>query len=237
MKEVILKHKIEVILISYIIASFLLVDLLVIPLIDKTIQKSDMIQEKNLDNQIEEKRIGKIPEMEKSFSEYQSNKDALQVVFSNSEQFEIIKSLETVAQETGNNISKLVVNDASKVSIVPRGGNDVEKQEKNIIESLSNKDYLSFQISIIGKYGNLFHFLQKIENTRYYMNIISISTTKQKKSDISKDKARQNSTDIFPSSNSPEEINPTGEVNPEDDLKKDEEILTSDINLIVYIKK
>lgn len=83
----------------------------------------------------------------------------------------LFSELEKTAQETGNGEIVLAI---SKVS---SGGK--KKKKKDAAED-SVQEMLGIKITITGSYDNLVHFIEKIENMKYYSKITSINIVKTK---------------------------------------------------------
>lgn len=221
MKDIWKKHQLGIISISYIIAVILLIYFGLLPFEKKIRDQSDRIQEKTLENEIFEKRIAKVFDLETQFNEYQKNKDQLGTFLQGGEEIDFIKKIEVLAEETQNKISLRIL-DAEEKKVNTSKDNKNEKKEISIIEEMPYKNYLSLEIKLEGNYADLINFLKKIENSDYYLDITSLNLEKAVFVEEHEEKISQD--DIFSSKS----ISPAE--------KGEKEILKSTINVIVYKK-
>lgn len=150
------------------------------PLLNDIRGKSDEVQKIKIDNEINQGRIAKLPEMKERHVIFEQEENNLSVVLDQSSSVEFIKKLELLAQETGNKIG-LKIDDSSELSkndkgnAVKKGKNDSE----DISANLPSDSYLSMEITLEGKYENFLSFLYKLENLNYYVNVLSLSLVKE----------------------------------------------------------
>lgn len=189
------KHKIKIIILIYIIAASLLTRFLMLPFVDKIRGESDSIQEKIIDNKISESRISKLPEMEETFKNYQDNSGALRVILNPDDEVNFIKQLESIADDTGNRIV-LSIEDNKAEQTAKKTTTDKSDEKKTIKDSLKYDNYISMNINLKGNYSGLVNFIHKLENTSYYVNVISIKTGKILES-LSSDPNSASSVDMF----------------------------------------
>lgn len=150
------------------------------PLLGDIRGKSDEIQKIKIDNEINQGRIAKLPEMRGLHAIFEQENNNLNVVLDQSSSVEFIKKLELLAQETGNKIS-LKIDDNSGAAKNDKAS--VAKKEKkdsdSMIGNLPSDNYLSMEITLEGKYENFTSFLYKLENLDYYVNVLSLSLIKE----------------------------------------------------------
>ncbi|HLN19048.1 MAG TPA: hypothetical protein VK255_02650 [Patescibacteria group bacterium] len=228
MKNIWKQHKIKIVALLYVIISAALLYFMAFFMMKKIINKSDEIQALILDREIENSRVESLAKMEEDFKYSQENIKMLDVVLSQEEGVDFIKKMENIALETGNKISFSVEETEKKKEDKSKTANKKEAdKEKSIKDSLLYDNYLSIKIDLKGDYKGFISFVNKLENTRNYVNIVSIESKTEKESD---DKSTSNrSGGIF----SPTAIL-ENQTSPE---KKEKNILHSAINVVVYIKK
>lgn len=179
MKNIWRKYKTGIIFTGYVAASFLLVWLVFLPYKNRVESQADKIQEKELDNQIFERKTSKINQMEEKYNEYQNNKEKMGKFLKNGEEVDLIKKIESLGEETKNTVS-LKVLDAdiqnTKNSSVKSDKNKIK--EESILKDISPDNFLSLEISLEGDYFSFINFLEKIENLDYYADVISLNLTK-----------------------------------------------------------
>jgi Na+-translocating ferredoxin:NAD+ oxidoreductase RnfG subunit len=227
MKSIWINHKLKIILAIYVIVAAVFVRFVAIPLVENIKNKSDEIQEKIIDGQINQTRLSKVGQMEDDFNVYETKKESLNVILDTRDEVEFIKELEAMAQDTGNTIS-LDVQDNPASS--PKA-TAAKKKDEGIIDKLSYKDYVSMEITLKGNYTGLVNFIQKLENFRYYVNIVSLSLNKETQTeDNTPSPAAPSSLGVF----SPIISNPSA---PQKIERKEKEILKSVLDVIIYTKK
>lgn len=233
MKKIWAKHKLLIITASCFVSLAAAVCFLTAPFVNKIKEKSDRVQEKIIDNQITGERTASIPKMEELDSGYESEKKYFDVILDPEREIDFIKELESLAEETGNEIALKVSetddpNDAKK-----KKTSGSKKDEKTIKEDLSYDNYIVMQIDLYGNYQEMADFIHKLENFKYFCNIISIECKKE--TEVSENR-------VLPSSSksvSPKSLfSPvSGRTQVESIEKKEKDILHSIINAVVYIKK
>lgn len=226
MKKIWGAHKLAIIIISFLALLFLVMFFLARPLVNDIKNKADDIQKKIIDNDISRKRVGKIPEMEKADKLFRSKESELNVILDPNNEFEFIKKLEAMADETGNEMT-LKVNDPNDAKNVKTNKKD---EKKGIKESLAYTSYISVEINLVGDYLELINFVHKLENFSYYANIISIDSKKiAEVSENKVDSAKTESTNPFAAPSLP---------GPQERIeKKEKDVIKSILNVVIYTKK
>jgi hypothetical protein len=230
MKNIWKNHKIKIIILAYIIITGFLLYFSISYATKKIREKSDEIQSQVLDREIENSRVSAISEMENDHAYSQENKNALGILLSSEEGVDFIKKMENIAQETGNTITFKVeeaTQDKKPVSTQAKK----ENAEKTIKDSLTYDSYISIQINLKGDYNGFISFLNKLESTRNYINIISLeSKTEKETSDNSNSDKNNQEIGVFtPIPVISSDKKPTE--------KKEKNILHSTINIALYTKK
>lgn len=150
------------------------------PLLRDIREKSDEIQKIKIDNEINQGRIAKLPEMRGLHVIFEQESNNLNVVLDQSSSVDFIKKLELLAQETGNKISfKIDDNSGSSKNDKANAAKKEKKDSESISDNLSSDSYLSMEVTLEGKYENFTSFLYKIENLDYYVNVLSLSLIKE----------------------------------------------------------
>jgi hypothetical protein len=235
MKEIWKKYKLSITTLVFLVLLLALIFFLANPLVKRTKEKADDIQKKMLDNQVDREKVGRISQMEETDKSIRGKSGEIDAVLSRDDEVEFIKKLEKVADETGNAMT-LVVDDINANSVArPRASAGKKDGEKSILESLSCDSYISMKINLEGNYTGLINFLNKLENFEHYVNIISLES--RKSAEVSEEEVAVETPingDIFsvPQSNAS-----PNSVLQKKISKKEKDILSSTINIIVYTKK
>ncbi|MDQ1284396.1 MAG: hypothetical protein QG620_744 [Patescibacteria group bacterium] len=228
------KNKFLIIISVYFLGTVLLLRFAAMPYVAKLKSQADSIQERIIDNQIEGARFEEIPRMEEMYNNYQKNEDFVNVILDPNEQLSFIKSLEDLAEDTGNKIS-LKAEDPGSASQTARArrsdSKEGDKGGKDIMGSLPYDRYFPMEITLEGDYQGLANFVRKLENFNYYVNIISIDAKKT----IQLPEEKTATTAANPS-DSRNVFTPADSV-PAVEEKKEIEVITSVIKVVVYNKK
>jgi len=228
MKNIWTKHKLAIVILSYIIIASFVIYFLALPLIEEIQNTSNQIQEKLADQQVKQNRLIKLPQMEKDWSDYQSQKKDLDITLGSSDEVGFIESLESIASQTKNSINLQIGKpvDSKKLAKIKKTNQSKNNSEEDILDGIRYKKYFPVKISLKGDYNGLINFIHKLENFNFYINIISIDVKKEK---IVQD---QNGTQA--------ELLPNGifskNAQDKDSNSVQKEILNSNLNVIVYTK-
>jgi hypothetical protein len=198
--------------------------------------KANLIQERVIDNNLEKLKIEKIPRMEETNAEFEKNKEAIGTILAANSKVDFIKYIESLAEETNNGIEIKVLSENQDKSVVKEIAKEtvkkdaVKKDKKSIEDGLLYKQYISMQVDLTGNYQSFLNFMHKLENNKYYVNIVSFNLKKEtaEKEDLLKNE-NSGSGDIFFSPSSSQNIV---------EIKKNEDAMTlkSSLNILVYIE-
>ncbi len=226
MKIIWLKYKIIIIILIYLLVAGLLMFFLGMPLIHKIKNKSNQIQEDLIDQKIKQSRLSKLPCMKNDLIEYQNKSKDLAVLFDSGNEVEFIEDIEAIADKTGNSI-KLKIGDPVNTSKITKPKKN--KLTKNILSDITYKKYFPMQINLQGNYVGLVNFIYQLENFKFYINVVSIDSKKQKVVSNINQMNTDSTNGIF-SLKSQKRQN---------EITKNEkkEILNSDIKVLVYLKQ
>lgn len=216
MKDIWIKNKLSIIIISYLIVFGLLIYFAARPLVKRIESVSSQIQEKIVDQKIEDERLNSLPQMEKDWEYFESQKGVADVMLSPGSEISFIESIDSVAQKSGNVMDLKIGDQVDPKEIAKiKAGAKKSKEEKGIMDEINYNNYFPMQINIRGDYSNLVNFLHMIENEHFYVNIIGIDSKKQT-IDTNLEKANQ------------------GIFSPDKDKVQTKEVIVTSINAIVY---
>lgn len=196
--------------------------LFIIPLVKRVIAQSDEIQKEIINDEIYRTGLEKIPQVEKEYNDFAEKKYAVEVILNSDDEVGFIEKLEGLARETGNDIELKAGNihyreDDPRADSKEKAALAKKKEEdKTMEEKLSYGQYFSMRINLKGDYSGLVNFINKLENSNYYINITSLSLKKEKESEL-KNSPLSSGTD-------------------ENSQSSGKEIISSSINAIIYTK-
>lgn len=179
---------------------------------------SEVVQKKTIDNENNQSRIAKIPEMEAAQHSFLEREADLDATMGEDKEIDFIKKLEALAEITGNRISLKIDETEQKKMESAKKGKDAKE---SILGGLPYDKYITVQISLEGGYSEFVNFVHKVENLGYYLNVISINIVKN----ASQETGTQTDRSPFNSSRSGGNIS----------LEK--ETIKSVITMVVYLKK
>jgi len=172
-KKIWKKHKFWLSILAYLLLLTAMFLFVIHPLIKEITATADAIQEKIIDNEINQSRIAKIPEMESALQSFSGKENELNVFLDENNEIDFIKQLESLADITGNKIDLKIEESQPKQAVIPKS-----KEVDDIKNSLPSDKYITVQINLEGGYSELVNFIHKLENFNYYVNIISIDAAK-----------------------------------------------------------
>jgi hypothetical protein len=230
------KHRIVLVISAFLLIILPLFCWAALTMVAKVRVKADLIQEKMIDNNLEKTKIEKIPKMEEVNAEFEKNKDATGIILNANNKVDFIEYIESLAAETKNDVGIKVLNDNQNNAVVKETKaktvkkDDAGEVKKSIEERLLYKQYISMQVDLVGDYAGFLNFVHKLENNKYYVNIVSFNLQKEliNKADLSK-KQNSSSNGIF--------LSPPGQSDVSAVTENDGELmLKSSLSIIVYIE-
>lgn len=152
------------------------------PLVKGIISKADKIQETKIDRELLSARLSKIGESRNEHQKLASGVSKMDVLLGPEEEVDFFKELEQIAAGARSEVSFKIIEEAKKdvKSTIPT--TVLEKEKKEMLDSLSYKNYFILQINLEGDYHGLVNFLHKLENLDHYLTVISIDAQKVKES-------------------------------------------------------
>jgi hypothetical protein len=213
MKEKIIQNKIVINILLFLALLVAVVFLVILPLIRNIKKQAYGIQQKKIDNEISQKKLSNLPEMENRHAVFSDPKNNLDLIITSDQEVDFIKKMESLADETGNKID-MKIDDSQ---LTDKKDKKDKKDKEDIKSKLPYDNFIIIQVSLEGDYSGLLKFLNKLENLDKFVNVTAINLNKAEK-----EKVR---TDPYVATD-----------NSESEIAK-EEILRSVLEVIVYIKK
>jgi len=148
-----IKQKIKLAILGFLIALFLIISFLVIPLVSQI--KKDGLElaqkKKNIELLYQDWRV--LENSRKEYQKIENELNALPAILPNGEALKFFMMIESIAQGTGNRQEVSVVNPS----------NEAEKKDKNI----------NLQLTLKGSFPNFVKFILYLENAPYLSEIKS----------------------------------------------------------------
>ena len=179
MKNFLKKQKEAIVLISYPLLVAALVYFGIMPILNRINNINEQIQEENLQQESAKKHLDELPKIEEQYSELKKSEDLINVLLDNNSAVVLIERLEKLAEDSGNKISIVIQDkDVSKKAV----NNSVslktaKSDEKTLVDSLPDKNYLQMKITLVGNYNEIMSFIYSLERFEYYSDIIGIQLT------------------------------------------------------------
>lgn len=172
MKKFLKNQKIIVTIIAYAILVVVLFYFIILPLVSKIGEIKDQIQEGNLNQEMLREKLAELPKIKQQYDALEEHRSLEDVLLDKNNPVALIEKLEKVAQESNNKIKISAQNLESEKKV----SNIKSKKvlEETLVSKLPSTEYLQMQISLTGFYNNIINFINKLEGTIYYFDIIGI---------------------------------------------------------------
>lgn len=152
------------------------------------VEKADSIQEYYATQENRERQIKKLPELEEQFKSIVADEQTLDILLSESEIVDFVKTLERLAEETKTHIT-LQAKDgnaiqdkknskpkAKSVAVLPIDDEDTKKTAPaSILDAAPYDRYLHVNVAVIGEYRDVVTFLHKMETLPLGLDVIGMS--------------------------------------------------------------
>jgi len=206
------------------------------PILGEIGSRRDQIQEEIAKQEDQKKQIAELPVIQAQYQTVQSSGSAMNVLLDTNDAVTLIEEIEQLAKNTNNEV-KITISQAdsnSKDAIVAQKAAASEKQpgdkSVSITDNLPSKQYLEMNIALTGQYNDIVDFIEKIENMRYYSDIISF----QIKRDDSVKNAVATSSGIISSPFAGQDKNAPKQVMP---LANSDQKLAAVLDVAFYLKQ
>jgi Tfp pilus assembly protein PilO len=155
----------------------------IIPLHKKIQDQMNNSQKILTDREIRDTLVASLPDVRNQKKLVETKEDQLNMIIPKSRIIDLIKNIETLAQETNNTIS-IDVKDQGITKISGKSiKKDVSDTEKSLIESLPSDKRIVIAITLIGSYPDIVRCVQKIEAMPYETDITAMSLSVQQPGD------------------------------------------------------
>jgi hypothetical protein len=157
-------------------------------LVKRIRNKVNEIQSQKVDQENTNKRISEIPKLEKQSELVKEKEDLISNLLNKDDAVNLIEEIEGLAEKTGNKVAiEISENSEKKQTKTAADKKDESKNKKTLLDKLPSDNYLKLNIKLNGKYDSIVNFIEKLENLKYYSDIISIkiNSNEQKYKEVS----------------------------------------------------
>lgn len=168
------KNKIYLIIGGLLVTWICFIVFAIIPSVRLLGNNFDYVQMKMITLQNNDNKLGKLDSLRNSFEKVNAERSNLDVVFFKDNIVNLVKELELVAQNTGNDIT-ISVDEGVNKKILEVNKNNPNSKENQLLKSLPVENYFTIKISLVGNYNSLIEFVDKLNNLKYYNTIISFN--------------------------------------------------------------
>lgn len=159
---------------------------ILIPFVKKLEEKSNKIQSRLIDLEIEKDKINELPKIKEQFELVEGNKQKMEkALFSEQDILGLVQEIEKIAGETNNEISISVEDDKNNSKKNKVKTEEEEKSEK-ITDPFEEKDYFKMNIDLLGDYNSLIKFMDRLSRVSYYNSIIGFNIAYYEEEEIAK---------------------------------------------------
>ena len=207
--------------------------LIITPALSHLKQKSNLLKIKVIDEKEKERKIKQFPILKKQFQEFSEDRNRLVgVLFDKNDIVKLVRELEEIALETGNNIDIQVENgnekDKKKKEITSKKKKKEDEKEKLLV-GITDEDYFVVNIILRGDYNSFLKFIYKLENIPYYNNVINFELVRQEAEEKNENISRYQGKSMFFAAN-----DNIGEV--DNSLTEKDFSLVSKIKAVFYLR-
>lgn len=195
----------------------------VIPKMQSSIEaRKKQIQEELAIQDYQQKRLGEIQSLKDDFDLAGKGEEKISAFLDKNQAVDFIQEVEKLSNETDNRSEiEVAPNEA------PAKGKAAAKDTETIMGNLPAKDYLQFRIKTAGSFLGLIKFINKLENSKYYLDIVALQINVNP--DAGKDPDTDNQGKTNPFAAAKQSVKPAGEQS----VQNSEEVVAA-INVVVY---
>lgn len=164
-------------------------------IIAKIKARKNQIQEIIAIQEYQRKRMAEIPNMKDDFEMAERSEEKLSSFLDKNNAVDFIQEIESLSEGANSRVAIEVVQ-----AEAPAKGKATAK-DSGIIGSLPFKDYLQFRIKTAGSFLDLVKFINRLENSMYYADVVSIQINANPEAEREKEKENQESINPFVSRN------------------------------------
>ncbi len=166
------KYKELIAIITYVIILAALFYFVIKPFAESVNSKIEKVQEKTVNQERQMKKLNELAELKEQFEMIQREKENIQVLISPNNLVALIEEIEKVAEETNN---KIIISAEEKKKTKKSKDSKNDEKKEDLIANLPSDKYLKMNILLSGSYNSIIDFIRKVENIKYWSDIVSIN--------------------------------------------------------------
>ena len=189
------RHSSALVLVSILIGMGLLAWFGIVPLQRLITKKADGIQEYHAFRENRERQIGRLPELEREWLNIVENEQTLDILLSQKEIIDFVKTLEGLAErervtiaiksKTGDGVvDKSLVQPAGKSKGPSASSESAKNSRTALLDALPYHRYLNVSVVVIGEYRNIIAFLHHMETLPLALDVIGFDVRKRNEDEI-----------------------------------------------------
>lgn len=230
MKNFLENYKEFIVLVLYVLIIIGLFQFVIFPINEEIIEKKKTSEEVSIDYEVSLKKIKEIPVLKEKIDSVSYLEPKLNVFVEKGKELPLIESIEKIALETGSEIDIDILDDGIKDDDIKK---TVKIDKEGIEIDLPSDNYILMKITIFGDFNSIGSFISKIENFKYFSDIISINILKEKEDNKNTSSVSSN-TSIFSQFNDMQNDN---KIKQDIDIERTDNLLKGVIEVVFYIKK
>lgn len=149
------------------------------PLMKSISERADRIQEEIIDQERRANKLGELSKLREQAGVIKSEEENMRVLISRDQVVALLEEIEKNAQVSGSGVAIEIEEESQPVKKEEQKSGE---SQKKMIGGLVFNNYIKMKISLSGKYNNCVKFIHKIENTKYWSDIISLKVSGSKPS-------------------------------------------------------
>lgn len=186
--------------------------------------KKNEIQEAMAIQENQQRRLGSLQKLREDFEEMDEVEGKIPLFLDKNKAVDFIREVEKLSEGANSQVSIEAVAADPPV----KGKNAAKEGGESILGSVPSKDYLQFRIKTIGSFFGLIKFINKLENSTYYLDIVSIQINSNPEAGKSAKAEERGKANPFASAGK------AGAAE-KDEAPAEEEVVSS-LSVLVYIK-
>ena len=146
--------------------------LVIARLVTEIENKRNKLQEMVATQESQQKRLSELPQLKKDFEMLDETEKKIQPFLKNDKAVELIQEVEQLAESTGNQVAIEVATPDTSAKNATKGA------PETVAGSLPLKDYIQLKIKITGSFFSFLKLLNKLENSNYSLDVISLQVSR-----------------------------------------------------------
>jgi len=166
------KYKAAIIILAFLVALGLVYFFVIEKLTAEIVNKKNKFQESMAIQEKQRNRLKELPELRNNFEILEDAEKKIYPFLKKDKAVELIQEVEKLAENTGNKVAiEVAAPDASAKA-------SAKNATETIISALPVKEYIQLRIKVTGSFFSLLKLLNKLENSHYYLDIVSLQVSR-----------------------------------------------------------